>query len=192
MEQLDGVSDEELLLKSRLRPWYFEALIERYREPFLRKARRFVYDPRDSEEVVLDAFTKIYMHADSFQPQEGAKFSSWAYRILVNTACTRYQQNVKRGQRYVDLDPETEALVRDFEALAVDERKDAVERVLARMPGHFAAVLRLHYLERWSHQDIADTLGEQVGAVKVRVHRAKAAFKKTAREDEVSMLLGEE
>ncbi len=192
MERADLLTDEVLLQKSRMRPWYFETLVERYQEPFLRKARSIVRDSRDAEEVVLDTFTKIYLNADKFIPQAGAKFSSWGYCILINTACTRYQQNVRAGQRYLDLDPEVEALVRDHAASAVNERRDAIERVLGKLPGHFAVVLRLHYLERWSQQDIAAHFGEQVGTIKVRVHRAKAAFKKAAIEPGVATLLKDE
>lgn len=183
------ISDEELLAKSRLRPRYFEVLVERYQAAFARKAQRILRDPRDAEEVVLDAFTKIYLNADRFEPQAGATFSSWGYRILMNTAFTRYQKRLKEGQRFADLDPEFEQYVAAQGDQATRLRSDAVERVLARLPGHFAAVLRLYYLERWSQQDIADHLGEQVGAVKVRVHRAKAAFKRMAHTDELESLL---
>ena len=68
-------------------------------------------------------------------------------------------------------------------------KRDAIDRVLACLPGHFAKVLRLHYLERWSHQDIADSTGETVGTVKARVHRAKAAFRKEMGDKDVSLLL---
>jgi DNA-directed RNA polymerase specialized sigma24 family protein len=58
-----------------------------------------------------------------------------------------------------------------------------------RLPGHFALVLRLHYLEHWSHQAIADKTGENVGTIKARIHRAKAAFKKEGKDGEVEPLL---
>src|SRR3989338_3896350 len=95
--ELTLLSDEELLQLSKLKPWLFGKLVERYQAAFLRKALNIVRDPRDAEEVVLDTFTKIYVHADSFVPQSGAQFSSWAYRILMNTAFTRYQKLIKEG-----------------------------------------------------------------------------------------------
>jgi hypothetical protein len=39
--------DEEVLMASRAQPWLFATLVERYQEPFLRKARGIVRDPRD-------------------------------------------------------------------------------------------------------------------------------------------------
>ena len=58
-----------------------------------------------------------------------------------------------------------------------------------RLPGHFSLVLRLHYLEHWSHQDIAEQTGENAGTIKARIHRAKAAFKRESHDGEVKPLL---
>lgn len=184
------LSDEEILTRSQKEPWIFAVLLERYQEPFLRKARGIIRSEEDAEEIVQDAFTKIYVHASKFTPQEGAKFSSWAYRILMNTAFTRYQKRVKEGQRVMNLDPEFEQLIGEKkEHSGFEERRDAIERVLERMPKHFVFVLRLHYLERWSHADIATETGETVGTIKARIHRAKAAFRKETDDEETRLLL---
>lgn len=173
------MSDEELLRRSRSEPWLFAVLLDRYQEPFLRKVRGILYKEEDAEEVVQDAFTKIYLNAGRFTPQEGASFSSWAYRVLLNTAFTRYQKLIKEGQRFTRVDPEFEKFMGDNGLhIGMDMERDAVERILLKMPGHLSAVLRLHYLERWSQQDIAELNKEDVGAVKARVHRAKMAFRK--------------
>ncbi len=182
--------DEEILMASRAQPWLFSVLVERYQEPFLRKARGIVRDPRDAEEIVQDAFTKIYVYADKFEPQSGAKFSSWAYRILINTAFTRYQKLIKEGQRFTAIDPEFEQFIGEMkEHSGFAEKRDGIERILERLPEHLAYVLRLHYLERWSQEDIANETGENVGTIKARVHRAKAAFKKESKAGEAEALL---
>ncbi len=187
-----NLSDEEILRRSQAQPWLYAVLLERYQDAFMRKARSIVRNELDAEEVVQDAFTKIYVNADKFKPQEGAKFSSWAYRILMNTAFTRYQKKVKEGQRFVNIDPEYEHLLADTtKEASLRERNDAIERVLARMPQHFVYVLRLHYIERWPHKAIAEETGESVGTIKARIHRAKAAFRKAASDDEVGSLLSD-
>lgn len=178
-DQSGDLKDEEILARSAKEPWLFAVLLDRYQEPFLRKAKGIIHSPEDAEEIVQDAFTKIYLNAAKFTPVEGASFSSWAYRILMNTAFTLYQKRVKEGRRFTNIDPEFEQLLGEkSNHSAFEEDKDMVERVLEKLPKHFGTVLKLHYLEHWSHQDIADSLGENVGAVKARIHRAKAAFKK--------------
>lgn len=181
--------DEEVLYRAHTKPWLFQILVERYQEAFLRKAKTIVFNELDAEEIVQDTFTKIYINAHRYEPQAGAKFSSWAYRILMNTAFTRYQKLVKEGQRFASIDPEFEQFIGATEHHSgFEERRDAIERILAQIPGHFAVVLRLHYLERWSHQDIADELNENTGTIKARIHRAKAAFRKEAGPDAADVL----
>jgi RNA polymerase sigma-70 factor (ECF subfamily) len=185
-----GLPDEEILARANSEPWLFSFLLEKYQDAFLRKALSIIHNEQDAEEIVQDTFTKIYLHAGSFQTQEGAKFSSWAYRILMNTAFTAYQKRIKQGARFQNIDPEFEEFVADKSHSFKDEEvKDGIERILGRLPGHFAQVLRLHYIERWSHQDIADQTGEAVGTVKARIHRAKAAFRKESTQVELEQFL---
>ena len=184
------LSDEEILSVVGSKPWLFSLLVERYEEAFMRKVRSIIYDERDVEEVVLDAFTKIYVNANSFSPQDGAKFSSWAYRILLNTAFTRYNKLVKERERTDLINPEFEDEIKgDDDLLVVTELSDGVERILVRLPKHFSFVLRLHYIERWSHEDIAIKTGENIGTIKARIHRAKAAFRKESRPGEAESLM---
>lgn len=182
--------DEQVLMASRAQPWLFTVIVDRYQDPFLRKARGIVRNPLDAEEIVQDAFTKIYIYADKYEPQAGAKFSSWAYRILMNTAFTRYQKLVKEGQRFSNIDPEFEQFIGDMkEHSGFEEKRDGIERILARLPEHLSYVLRLHYLEHWSQEDIATETAENVGTIKARIHRAKEAFRKESRDGEAEALL---
>lgn len=188
-EAAGNLSDEEVLFRASAQPWYFAVLIDRYEAAFVRKVRGIIRDPRDVEEVVQDAFTKIYLKGHTFTPQAGATFSSWAYRILLNTAFTRYQKLRKEGERFMSADPDFMEFVavEDKEGV-VSEDRDAIERILARLPGAFAHVLRLHYLEHWSHRDIGESLGENEGTIKARIHRAKAAFRKEVKPGEAELL----
>lgn len=189
-ENMSEHSDEDILLQARAYPWLFSFILDRYQDAFMRKAMGIIHNKEDAEEIVQDTFTKIYLHADKFSPLEGAKFSSWAYRILMNTAFTAYQKRMKQGARFQNIDPEFEQFVADKSGgVAVSEVQDGVERILSRLPGHFSSVLRLHYIERWSHQDIAVETGEAVGTIKARIHRAKAAFRKESTELEQQQLL---
>jgi RNA polymerase sigma-70 factor, ECF subfamily len=189
-ETVTVMTDEEILVASQSRPWLFSQLVMRYEVPFLRKAQSIIRDPRDAEEIVQDTFTKIYTHAASFTPQAGASFSSWAYRILLNTTFTYYQRRVKLTNRYTELDPEYEAFVADQTAdPIINERRDGVERILAKLPEHFATVLRLHYLERWPQEAIAAETGEHVGTIKVRIFRARVAFRQVCDGNELDIIM---
>jgi RNA polymerase sigma-70 factor (ECF subfamily) len=172
------LTDEEVLARSMSEPWLYAVILERYQEAFLRKARSILRSDQDAEDAVQETFTKIYVNGPKFEVREGAKFSSWGYTILTNTCLTRYAKNARNNRIAAPLDPEYEQAYADMGDTVLDrENADMVARVLAELPTHFAEVLRLFYLERWSHKDIARKTGESISAVKTRVHRAKAAFK---------------
>ncbi len=177
-EDLKDLTDEEVLRRSRTEPAVFEALVARYEEAFLRKARSILYSKEDAEEVVQDTFTRIYIYADRYQAQEGAQFSSWAYAILTRLAFTRYQKLAKLRKTSAPLEMETYERLPD-ESDFRDELvvKDEVLVALAKLPEAAARVLRLQFLEGKTQEEIALVEGSSVSAVKTRVHRAKKLFK---------------
>ncbi len=179
-EQGEGKSDEELLALSVAHPSLFALLVRKYEDAFLRKAISIVREQEEAEDVVQEAFTKIYMNAGKFKKQEGAQFSSWGYRILINTALTHYAKRKRRSGGEVGLDEEIWALIPDknLRQFEKKELQDLVASVLSRMPEPMARSLSYFFIEGKTQEEIARKEGLSVGAVKTRVHRAKAEFKK--------------
>jgi len=174
----ESLSDEQVLRASKKDPALFALLVARYEAPFLRKARSIVWSPEDAEEVVQDAFTRIYMYADRYQVQEGASFSSWGYMILTRLALTRYQKLKSTNARFTDLDPEVyERISEEGSFLDSLTIRDEVFMALAKLPEQAARILSLQFLEGKTHEEIAMSEGSTVPAVKTRVHRAKKLLK---------------
>lgn len=175
-----GKSDEELLALSVSHPSLFALLVRKYEEPFLRKALSIVREQEEAEDVVQEAFTKIYMNAKRFKVMEGAQFSSWGYRILINTALTHYARRKRKFGGEVGLDDEIWALIPDknLRQFEKKELEDVVASVLSRMPGPMARALSAFFIEGKSQEEIAQSEGLSVGAIKTRVHRAKKEFRR--------------
>lgn len=87
-DDLSALPDAEILTRSKREPELFAILVKRYEAALLRRARVILRSPEDAEEVVQDAFTKMYLYADKYHAQEGASFSSWMYTILNRVAYT--------------------------------------------------------------------------------------------------------
>lgn len=173
-------SDEELLAASLTHPSLFAVLVRKYEEPFLRKAMSIVREREEAEDIVQEAFTKIYLNASKFKKQEGASFSSWGYRILINTALTHYTKRKRQGKVAYTLEEEIWALIPDKNLRQFEKREvmDEVASILSRMPELFVRALTLFFIEGKSQEEIAQEEGVSVGAIKTRVHRAKKEFKK--------------
>jgi RNA polymerase sigma-70 factor (ECF subfamily) len=179
------LTDEALLAHSLSHPTHFSEIMRRYEAPFLRKAESVLRNREDAEDVVQETFTKIYLHAKSFQVQEGASFKSWGYAILMNTAFTLYKKKKRKWAEGSELDPEWYEALPDLESKQFEKQElsDYLISLFSRMPEHFVRVLKLQFIEGKSQEEIAEAEGLTVGAVKTRVHRAKKALEDAARED---------
>lgn len=178
-EKYKTVRDEELLRLSGACPSVFEVLVERYQGAFLRKAMRVLRKKEDAEDAVQETFTKIYLNAAKFEGKEGASFSSWGYKVLLNTCFTLYQKRKKRSGGNIYL--ETEIFHNFPDGTSVQEQneiRDMAASLLAHLPKHLHRVLHLHFLMGYRQQEIADMEGETVGAVKTRIFRAKEELRK--------------
>lgn len=179
-QNIEDMKDEEILMASLDEPALFQILVEKYREPLLRAAWRIVRGREEAEDIVQEAFVKMYKNAHKFEKYDGIEFKSWAYKIAVNTAITHYRK-LKRGEFLTD-DPQLYHVPpqEDFDArfsMAMDS-KAVVAGVLDKMPVHLASVMRRYYLEDKSYQTIAAEENISIPTLKMRLFRAKKLFKK--------------
>lgn len=175
------LEDAEILARSKKEPELFALLVRRYEAALLRRARTILRNPEDAEEAVQDAFTKMYLYADKYRPQAGASFSSWMYTILNRVAYTKYAARRKEWEKTAELEPEHYESLPDARAEFLEDLsiRDEVVAALAKIPETAAKVLRLQFIEGKSQEEIAESEGLSVPAVKTRVHRAKKLFKQT-------------
>lgn len=180
-QTMKEMKDEEVLALSVSSPAAFSILFDRYHDDFARKAKKIVGEEA-AEDLVQEAFVKIYLNAGRFRVQEGASFKSWGYRILVNACFTWYKKQKRDREATMPLDEELAELLPNFRTNDYDREftADYVLSVLSRMPNLLANVLRAYFIEGKPQKEIADELGVSVGVVKTRVHRAKKEFKKIA------------
>ncbi len=173
------LSDAELLARSKREPELFAQLVRRYEAPLLRRAKSILWSPEDAEEVVQDAFTKMYLYADSYHPQAGASFSSWAYTILNRVAYTKYKGKRHEQEHRANLEPEHYESLPDARAEFIEDLsiRNEVIAALAKLPEAASRILRLQFIEGKTQEEIAVEENLSIPAVKTRVHRAKKLFK---------------
>ncbi len=179
IEDLGILTDVEILRRSRNEPDLFAILVRRYEAPLLRRAKAILYSPEDAEEVVQDAFTKMYLYADRYAEQEGASFSSWAYTILNRVAYTKYAARRKERAHIATLEPEHYESLPDARAEFLEDLsiRNEVIAALAKLPETAAKILQLQFIEGKTQEEIAASENLSIPAVKTRVHRAKKLFK---------------
>jgi RNA polymerase sigma-70 factor (ECF subfamily) len=164
----------------------FQLLVERYQERIFGLARHYTKSAVEVEDIVQDTFLKAYRRLETFQRQ--SSFSTWLYRIAVNTALDFLKRMGRSPVQAVE-DPElTAAPVRaqagsgvaiaaPDAALRREEIARVTSEVLAELPEIFRTALVLRELEGLSYQQMAEVLGISIGTVESRLFRARARFK---------------
>ncbi len=167
-------NEHEILLLSLREPKVFEKIVERYQAPFLRKAVTILGDEETAYDVVQEAFVKIYINAEKFEERTGATLSAWAYKILINT-CLSYYNKHKR-ERTITLQEETPSQIRV--EIPEDSLRERFLSVLSRIPQGASKLLRYRVMEGKSVKEVAKLENLSEGVVRVRLHRAKNAFRR--------------
>ncbi len=183
----NNLRDEEVLALSLEKPALFGILVNRYQEAFIRKALGILRQQEEAEDIVQETFVKIYFNGKKFKKMEGVEFKSWAYKILVNTAISRYRKISKKWQmESVDpLDLEL-ASERDFsteDTALAKETKSVAADLISRLPKPLARLISLYYIEDKSYKEIAEQESLTVPALKMKLFRAKKLLKNIAKND---------
>lgn len=180
-----SMKDEEILRASLNEPALFEILVEKYQEPLMRAAWRVVRGREEAEDIVQEAFVKMYKNAEKFEKLEGIEFKSWAYKVTINTAITHYRK-LKRGE-FLAEDPaiyqEPEAETADTKFSISADAKATVASILGQMPAHLQSVLKSYYLDDKSYKTIANEEKISIPTLKMRLFRAKKIFRKLNNEN---------
>lgn len=177
---VQAIADEIVLKRSLKNPSLFEIIVDRYQDGFLRSAYRVVRSREDAEDIVQNAFVKIYKNGSKFKVQPGASFKSWAYRILMNTAFTHYRKLKRKDvnlEEFFDVILYEEASEKEKNMHHKLEKKDEIERALGELPEDLADLIKLHYFEGYSYEDISSVKGLPISTLKMRLYRARKMVK---------------
>ena len=149
----------------------FGRLFEQYHAPILNYLHRMVGDRAMAEDLTQDTFIKAYNALPETRPD--LAFKAWLYRIATNTAIShlRRKKIVQWVPFLADHDrPGEESIER------IVTRQTDIERTLAKLPKHYAAVLLLRHYQGLSLAETAAALGITENAAKLRLFRARKAF----------------
>jgi len=182
----NNLKDEEILALSLEQPALFRILVSRYQEAFIRKALGIVRQREEAEEIVQETFVKIYFNGKKFKKMDGIEFKSWAYRILVNTAISRYRKISRKWQAEsndpLDLETASDSALSTENIILESENKSLTADLLSRLPKPLARLVSLYYIEDKPYKEIAEQEGLTMAALKMKLFRAKKLLKNIAEE----------
>jgi RNA polymerase sigma-70 factor, ECF subfamily len=155
----------------------FRQLVERYQTPVYNLAFRMLGNPSDAEDAAQETFLRAYARLNSFRPKE--KFATWLLSIAAHYCIDR----MRRRSYYDSLDDDAlrETLPNDGPMIEDDLLQRENEKEIIRLLDHLEPTTRLVVVLKYWHdqsiEEIARTIDSTIGAVKVKLHRARKALR---------------
>lgn len=168
----------------------FAELHRRYDKKILNYIYRMTGDRERSEDLVQEAFVRVYRHAHRFDGRR--RFANWLYVIAGNLAKNELRYRAKRPEWTVaalsaETDGERDAnwplevedpASRPDELLRRRVLRETVEEAVQQLSERRRVVFVLRELQGRTYKDIAEITELSEGTVKSRLHRARADFAK--------------
>ncbi|HOV98779.1 MAG TPA: sigma-70 family RNA polymerase sigma factor [Bacteroidota bacterium] len=161
----------------------FEALVQKYHRQIVNVSYLIMGNREAAEDATQEVFIKVYNKLSLYSPD--TSFFSWLYRMTINTCIDEIRK--RKMQKLISLDFLTEEGVESLEyprerelpstELHNDEKKEMVNKAMQMLSKEHREVLVLREYVNYGYNEIAETLGISVQAVKSRIFRARAELR---------------
>jgi RNA polymerase sigma-70 factor (ECF subfamily) len=155
----------------------FENLIRSHQAMIHALAFRITGSAADAQDLAQESFVRAYRQLDSFQGT--AKFSSWLYRITVNTCLDWRRRENRRIEVHNQWSDDNVSSRPEAEANnGLDDLSREVQAALMKLPDKQRAAIVLTVYNGLNHAEAAKTLGCSETTVSWRVFSARRKLKK--------------
>jgi RNA polymerase sigma-70 factor (ECF subfamily) len=162
----------------------YAALFEAHKRRVYSLCLRMTGDTAEAEDLSQEAFLQLFRKIATFRGESA--FSTWLHRMVVNVVLMHLR---KKGLQQVSLDEvdnsQDEPVKREY---GDDDRRllhsidrIALSRAIAALPPGYRAVLVLHDVEGYEHNEIAQILDCSVGNSKSQLHKARLKLREVLR-----------
>ena len=146
-------------------------LFERYHVALFNFFYRLSGDAAGSEDLVQDVFYRILKYRRSYKP--GTSFRTWMYQVARNARNDRFRK--RRDE--IELEAAPAATVLPIDSVDDQQQVSRLKYALMQLPQEKRELLLLTRFQGLKYDEVARLLQCEVGAVKVRVHRALQELK---------------
>lgn len=166
----------------------FDKLVLRYQDRVFHMCLRFLADYDEANDSAQEVFVKVYVSLKRFRGD--AAFSTWLYRIVVNTCKNkmksfRYRFRSKtvslggaheqeKGDGAVDIADDAASPV---DCMETREKEMLIQHAIDTLPVSQKTVIVLRHMEGLSYEQIAEATGFNPGTVKSKIARARLHLK---------------
>ena len=178
------MEEQELALRcARMDKSAQRELYLQYRSRIHALCRRYAEDPEDAEDMMQDAFIKIFKVIKNFKWTRPGSLYSWMSRVSINLAFDTARRRRRLAEQLVDVDSLGEDIQ---EEPAYDESasvpSDVLNTMIESLPEGYRTIFRLYCIDGLSHREIADLLGIKEKSSSASLSRARAMLAEAVRQ----------
>ncbi len=157
----------------------FGELYERYATVIFRFLYTHLDDRLDAEDLTEDVFFRAWRSMPRYREQ-GVPFLAYLYRIARNALVDHYRRSSSQNKQVQIGETEISAIeqAEPGDALTQQLEHREVREVMGQLRDDYRTVLALRFVNDFSPEETAQTMGKSAGAVRVLQHRALAALRK--------------
>jgi RNA polymerase sigma-70 factor (ECF subfamily) len=161
----------------------FEEVFARYRTALRRYILSMVRSDAETDDLVQETFVRVLRKLDTLE--NPAMLSPWLYRIATNVSRDRFRKTARDPVQVASDDSDDEAVDTDARLADLFERNEmssCVHEYLHELPDHYRSAILLHDVEGMTIAEMARMLDATPGALKIRLHRARARLRQALQE----------
>ena len=181
-----AIENKKLIAKAKAGDMIaFETLILEHEKIVYNVAFRMMNNSEDAKDLSQDALIKAFKSIGNFNEQ--SSFSTWIYRITVNTCIDEIRK--RKGKQNFSLDSDLEGEEGSWKQQFADtddtpeesvlrkEDKSEIAQALDTLSPEHKIVIVLREMQGLSYEEIAESTGMTLGTVKSRISRARNQLK---------------
>ena len=175
---LENTNDNQLLVKiTEGSHEAFAILVKKYSSYFYSIAYRFVVNRTNAEDIVQQAFLKLWEFPYKYNPDRGASFKTWFSQVIINLSIDFKRKN---KHFFEDLDElQVESSDKDTaEQIYEREMKILLEKAIHRLPITQQNAINLGFYQNIPYEEVAKIMKTTTSAVKSLIMRAKENIRK--------------
>ena len=155
----------------------YSIIIDKYKNKAFSMLKRMLRNEFDAEEILQDCFLKAYNSLNTFKGE--AKFSTWFYRIVYNTALTKLSSKKRKTESEMTSLEDHFNLESEYgsDEIEVTDMNEFIHNIVGKLPERYGAVITMFYLNEMSVVEISEVMGISVSNTKVMLHRSRNSLR---------------
>lgn len=184
----DAITDEDLMLRiGEGDQTAYGMLVDRHLSRNLGYATKLLGNAAEAEEVMQEAFIRVWKHAARFDLARKTRFTTWFYRVVTNL-CYDVGRKRKPQERVEILDTIASDDMSADNVIAVDQRSRQIKTALEDLPQRQSTAIMLCYFQGLSNREAAEVMEVSLNALESYLVRGRRNLADILREDKENLL----